>query len=164
VFDVNTAPFRGPVTIASVIRATAVLLVALLLAGCETSPAAPPTSPLTAMFPASGGFAALPVKLVDPEGLVRALSVADAGDAPSQGLVASSADPALLRLAWTGGMCDRQATLTIDRPAGWRFILLTEAGDPCLLAATTRALVLRTAVPIDPATVELAVDVRAVDR
>jgi hypothetical protein len=90
------------------------------------------------------------VTIADASGMVRDATSGTPGDGASvepYRVVVTNDDPSTLRLTWTGGPCDAEDRLSIDRTG--RELLLIEpecAGD---LVAFDRVLVLHLSNPID---------------
>jgi hypothetical protein len=133
------------------------LVVAAWLVGCV--PGAPRTHTLT--FPGQGDLAQLPVVLDDRTGLVVRIEPGP-GDVP--GLVDDDAaiglpgDPTAVVVRWLGGMCDKQANLTLEDRQGtlWLSVRTDRDFGGCRLAGISRPITLYFATPVDATRIRVA--------
>ena len=122
----------------------------LVLAGCVAGP--PRTHSIT--FPALEDVAALPVVLDDRTGLVQRLEVGPAelpGLVDDDGAIGLPGNPMAVAVRWLGGVCDKQANLSLEDRQGTLWLSITTDRDfgGCRLAGIFRPLILHFATPVD---------------
>jgi hypothetical protein len=108
------------------------------------------------VFAAQGDIAALPVRVSDPSGLIRAVSVV-AADAGHEGVTQVPGRVDALDLQWIGGMCDRGAEVVVDRAGTGLIVTISTDRDfgGCRLMGISRTLMLELNQPVDASTVAL---------
>ena len=131
------------------------LLGALGMAGCGSAEQAGPRA-IDGAFPAQGDIAALPVRVSDLPGVIRAVSVV-AADAGQEGVTQVPGRDDALYLQWLGGMCDRAAEVVVDRAGAGLLVTISTERDfgGCRMAGITRTLMLELNEPVDASTVAL---------
>ena len=131
------------------------LLGVLGIAGCGSAEQAGPRA-IDGAFPAQGDVAALPVRVSDLPGVIRAVSVV-AADAGHEGVTQVPGREDALYLQWLGGMCDRAAEVVVDRAGAGLLVTISTERDfgGCRMAGITRTLMLELNEPVDASTVAL---------
>jgi hypothetical protein len=133
------------------VRAAALLLSALAVTACL----APSHLFVTTV---RGGLVAddLAVTLEDRTGLVQAFGPAQPGQFNLSDGVKGDADPTVLVVSWTGGICDRASHLVFAVANGeYSVTETTERQVPCRDAGTRRTVSIGLSSPIDASTVTL---------
>ena len=132
------------------------LLGALGMAGCGSAEQAGPRA-IDGAFPAQGDISALPVRVSDVPGVIRAVSVV-AADGGQEGVTQVPGRDDALYLQWLGGMmCDRAAEVVVDRASAGLLVTISTERDlgGCRMAGITRTLMIELNEPVDASTVAL---------
>lgn len=133
----------------------ACLLATLGIVGCGSTDEPGPRV-VDGVFPAQGDVAALPVRVSDPSGVIRAVSIF-AADAGHDGVTQVPGRDDALYLQWMGGMCDRAAEVVVDRAGAILFVTISTKRDfgGCRLMGISRTLMLELNEPVDASTVAI---------
>lgn len=130
--------------------AAALVLVSTLVAGCGART-------FETLLEAHGQAGALPVTVDDHSGLVKAVAPQQPG---AGGWLDSVTNPFgrqdQLIVNWTGGRCDRRATLVVE-PSGNDFVVhvVTDRAEVCEDAGVLRGVTIQLSEPLDANRVRL---------
>ena len=135
----------------------AFLLVTAGLSGCS-SDSDPRPRAIDGGFPPTAQLPALPFRVADQTGLIRALAVVEAGVVQEGASQVLGRDDALY-LHWVGGACDRQVLVTFEHTAnGHGFTISTERDfGGCRLVGIPRTLVIEFTRPVDASAVSFTI-------
>jgi len=133
------------------------LLVTAGVAGCSSGSQPGPRA-IDGGFPPTAQLPALPFRIADQTGLIRALAVVDAGVLEEGASQVLGRDDALY-LHWVGGACDRRVLVMFQHTAnGHGFTVSTERDfGGCRLVGIPRTLVIEFTRPIDASTVSFSI-------
>jgi hypothetical protein len=132
------------------VRIATLLIVAFIALGPVL-----PSRGLTTVLRGSGDILPLLVTIVDGSGTVIAVSGGGGELGEGDAIVAVAGRPNAIEYHWLGGLCDRAATIRVERSDGSTTLYRSEvqSGTTCLLAGVGRSVVIEFLEPIDPRSV-----------
>ena len=132
-------------------RWMAAATLAMAVAACATP------SSFTVSLPGGDGVRELPVTLNDPVGVVADVSVELGLVLPDAPIVNVPGRPDKVRVAWTGGACDRSVTMTLRGEGNAFVIAMATEVDPgsCDAIGIGRELMITFRRPVAAASVRL---------
>ena len=135
----------------------AMVLATAGLAGCGSA-ADPGPRAIDGGFPPRADLQALPFRIADQTGLIKAVAVVDTR-AVEEGVSQVPGRDDALHLLWVGGACDRRVLVTFERTAdGPAFTIDTERDfGGCRMIGIPRNLMFEFTQPVDALTVSFTV-------
>jgi hypothetical protein len=135
----------------------AIGLIASIVIGCGLAP----PHQLDLLVPADGRVPALPITILDPGGLVRAVAIGGPADIPpfdgDVGVTPLPGSSTSAVVSWIGGACDTRTTMSVSlRGSTIVIALVTDTrGGACILVGLIRKVTIDFAEPIGARTFEL---------